>query len=748
MRDILRSIEIEAFRFDGTVAEYLQRSVPLEVVIVIGPLSRGVCLRDKKIIFVGEHELFHDRSQRRKQVRQLSLRRIKSSLAQLRADEHVVDREYGVGIYRGLVHRTIDGVQGDFLAIEYADSKLYLPVQHISRVQRFLGADGHKPVLDKLGSQRWARTKQKVRESVISLAGDLLKLYATRSMTVGWRFDHRGAEDERFADGFPYDETPDQAKAIRETLDDMSSDRPMDRLICGDVGFGKTEVAIRAAFKCFEHGRQVVVLVPTTILVEQHKRSFEERFLGYPAIIGAVSRFYKAADNKRVLEELAKGNVDIIIGTHRLLQHDVVFKDLGLVIIDEEHRFGVKQKERLKQMKANVDVLTLTATPIPRTLHMSLLGIRDVSVIRTPPVDRRPIRTYLAHDDSSVVRDAISRELGRGGQVFFVHNRVQSIGHRSQQIKELFPEARIATAHAKMSEVYLENVMKRFVDHELDILISTSIIESGLDVPRANTIIVDNAHLYGLSQLYQIRGRVGRGTRQSYAYLLVPPKRALSEEARERLKVLQAFDELGAGFQLALRDLEIRGAGNLLGKEQSGSVAAVGFELYTDLLKEAVLHLRGTPEDPASLVDPEVKFAIDAFIPETYIPDVAERLLMYQRLADILTEEDAIALAEEISDRFGEPSQEIRNLIDVMQFRGLLRQYAVAKGEVAGDRLVLTLTHSSPLNPERLLETIKASQGTLKLMKGLVLTLQLTGPQRTPGELYGTVRDLLSQLRA
>lgn len=744
---ILDSIKVSAVLYHGALSDFLEKESGPVVAILEGTLSQGVQMPDERLIIIGEHELFHDRSVRRRKLKAVSSRRILHSLRELHVDDFVVHRDYGIGIYRGLEQRLVEGCVGDFLAIEYADSRLFVPIQHIAKVQRFLGADGQKPVLDRLGSKRWFRAKQKVREATISLAGDLLKLYASRSVQRGWHFDYVGAEDDRFADGFPYDETPDQAGAINETLSDMASDKAMDRLICGDVGFGKTEVAIRAAFKAFQHGKQTAVLVPTTILVEQHRRSFEERFLGYPATVGSVSRFYSDAENKDTLARLASGEIDIIIGTHRLLQPDVHFRDLGLLIIDEEHRFGVRQKERLRQVKSGVDTLTMTATPIPRTLHLSLMGVRDVSVLRTPPVDRRPIRTSLANDDTSVVRDAIQRELQRGGQVFFLHNRVQTVASRAQLLQELFPEARVQHAHGQMPENLLEEVMQRFLNGEIDILVTTTIIESGLDVPNANTIIVDNAHLYGLAQLYQIRGRVGRGSRQAYAYFLIPPRRSLSPEARERLKVLQSFEELGVGFQLAMRDLEIRGAGNMLGKEQSGSIGAVGFELFTDLLREAVAQLKGEALSGFEGIEPEVKIALDACIPEPYIPDVSERLLLYQRLAMIEESREADEILAELTDRFGQPSDDVCNLIEIMRYRGLLRRFAIAKAELSGRKLVLWLTQASPLDPAALLALADAQPQTYRLGKNLALAVQLSAENPPMTTLYRFTEKLLEGLR-
>lgn len=745
LRQLIADLDLHAQIYPPPAGTWLYSHRRAPLAILEGHLSAGVKLPNERIVLVSENEIFKERSYR-KQQKQASLKKLLSSLAQLKENDFVVHSDYGIGIYRGLKHIVVDDKGSDFLHIEYSDSTLYVPVQTIGRVQKFTAAEGQVPALDKLSSTRWTKTKQKVRESVVSLAGDLIKLYASRTVSKGWRFEPMGAEDERFADGFPFDETPDQLKAIEDTIADMASDRPMDRLVCGDVGFGKTEVAIRAAFKCIEHARQVAVLVPTTILVEQHRRSFEDRFQGWPVVVGALSRFYKPAENKATMEKLATGEIDIVIGTHKLLGKDMKFKDLGLLIIDEEHRFGVQQKERLKQLRSKIDVLTLTATPIPRTLHMSLLGIRDISVISTPPVDRRVIRTYLSHEDEGVVRDAILRELQRGGQCFFVHNRVQSIEAVSMELKKLVPEARIEFAHGQMSEVELENIMRRFVNHELDILVATTIVESGLDVPNANTIIVDRAHTYGLAQLYQLRGRVGRGNRQAYAYFLIPSLKKLGTEAQQRLKVLQSLDDLGLGFNLALRDMEIRGAGNLLGKEQSGTVLSVGFELYSQILREAVLNLKGEELDVSETIDPEVKLGINAYIPEHYVPDVSERLVLYQRLAAIQEPEEANALSDEISDRFGPPPLEVSDLIEVMRFRGLLRLGGVVKGEVSRGRLMLSFSPDARVEIESVMSLVKKDPERFRFTKNLTLSIGLDREYTDPRDLYEIARGTLQKV--
>jgi transcription-repair coupling factor (superfamily II helicase) len=714
------------------------------VAILNGHLGAGFKLPTERLIFVSESDIFGERSYRSGTAKRISAKKLLNSLSLLKEGDVVVHIDYGIGIYQGLKHLTVEGLLGDFLQIDYADSRLYLPAQLVGKIQKFVGAEGQQPVIDKLGSTRWARTKQKIKDSIVTLAGDLIRTYASRSVAKGWRFEPQGAEDERFADTFAYDETPDQRKAIDETLSDLASDKPMDRLVCGDVGFGKTEVAIRAAFKCTQHARQVAMLVPTTVLVEQHKKSFVERFAGYPVKVGAVSRFYPAAENQKTLEELARGEIDIIVGTHKLLQPDVQFHDLGLLIIDEEHRFGVKQKERLRAIRQNVDVLTLTATPIPRTLHISLLGIRDVSLISTPPMDRKVVQTHVLEKDEALLRDVIVREIRRGGQVFYIHNKVQNIAMVAAHLAELVPEARFDFAHGQMHEHTLERIMRRFIDREIDVLISTTIVESGIDVPNANTIIIDRADQFGLAQLYQLRGRVGRGKRQAFAYLLVPQLRSLTGEAHERLKVLQSLDSLGVGFNLAMRDLEIRGAGNLLGKEQSGSVLSVGFDMYCRILQEAVADMKGEEPSLEDTIDPDVRIiGVDAYIPEALVPDVGERLVLYQRLSNIRSDDEAFDLQREIEDRFGPISVEVDNLMLLMRYRGLLRRHGVVKADVSPKKATVTFsplallrdgckpTTNTRIDGLKVLSLVQRKPQLYRFGKGNSLSIIFQDPERT-----------------
>jgi transcription-repair coupling factor (superfamily II helicase) len=721
-QDLLINENLHAEIFAGDFSKWLNNlTLRAPITLIQGQISAGFKWDSKKITLINEDEIYFNRSIRTTPTKFASHRKTISTLNKLTPSDFIVHIDFGIGRYNGLTTKTIDGVTGDFLEIEYADSNLLLPIQMIGKIQKYSTPNNDVPRLDKLSSNRWLKTKGKIKEVVATLAGDLIKLYAKRSIARGWRFEPWGAEDERFAESFPYNETPDQLKAIEDTINDMASDRPMDRLICGDVGFGKTEVAIRAAFKCVQHARQVALMAPTTLLCEQHGHSFRERFRGYPVEIGILSRFNTASQNKKTLEMLKNGTLDIVIGTHRLLSRDITFSDLGLLIIDEEQRFGVKQKERLKALKAQIDVLTLTATPIPRTLHMSLIGIRDISVISTPPAKRLAVRTYVARPEESTIRDAILREMNRAGQVFYLHNRVNTIEVVAEQLRSLVPEARVRFAHGQMKEEHLENLMHQFIKHEFDVLVSTTIIESGIDIPNANTIIISDAARYGLATLYQLRGRVGRGTRQAYAYFLTPHKMSLKTNIVERLGFFSNMEDLGLGFELAMRDLEIRGSGNLLGKEQSGHVAAVGFDLYTRILKQALDNLKSSSLEDLEEIQPEVNIGLVAYLPHHYIPDISERLLLYQRLADISDEFDAEDLADEISDRFGPPPIEVRNLQGVMKIRAMLRRTGIVKLERSKlGGFNLTLSPNAPFDIEKIMAL--TTKG-VKLSKNLILSI-------------------------
>jgi transcription-repair coupling factor (superfamily II helicase) len=670
---------------------------------------------------ISEKEIFPDLSLRKSVSGAASVRRFLGSVSQLSENDYVVHIDYGIGVYRGLREMQVDQAISDFLELEYAEgSKLFVPVENIGRVQKYSGAEGRTPALTKLGGKTWEKAKRKVRENVAELAGQLLHVMAEREISKGISFGEIDSEDREFAASFPFEETPDQGSAIAEVLADMARVRPMDRLVCGDVGYGKTEVALRAAFKAANAGKQTAILVPTTVLADQHFSTFRERLADTAVQVSCISRFFSTAENKATLARIADGQTDIVIGTHRLLQRDVRFKDLGLLIIDEEHRFGVAHKEKLKRYRSQVDVLTMTATPIPRTLQMSLTGIRELSLIETPPVNRQVIRTYLATYENSIVREAVLREIGRGGQVFYIHNRVGNIGLIADELAELVPEARIEFAHGQMKERELEKVMHRFVRHEIDVLVSTTIVESGLDIPNANTIIIRRADMFGLAELYQLRGRVGRSARRAYAYLLVSDPKTLGAEAKKRLQVLQSLDDLGVGFRLALQDMEIRGAGNLLGRDQSGQVAVVGFDLYSRILKDAVAELRRqrkAPGDPVErpVVDPEMHTGFPAHIPPVYMPDVAERLLLYQRLIELADEEQAEAILDEIEDRFGKPPDDVRVLVELMALRAQLKAAAISRFTFRDSVISIDFHPEMELNAKRVQEAVAVSDGRLKL---------------------------------
>ncbi len=639
----------------------------------------GVALVTTSDIF---GERVHHGGQKKKRAKDALLGGV-SDWSQLAPGDYLVHQKHGVGRYHGLKKIAVGTVsilqttavgaptpkaqEIDALHLEYDGGTLYLPVYRLGEVQRYVGAEGHQPRIDKLGGVTWEATQSKVKRHVRVLAEELLQIYAQRQSLPGHRFPPADDSFRELEATFPFDETPDQQEAIDAVLGDMEQPRAMDRLVCGDVGYGKTEVAMRAAFKAVEHGRQVAVLVPTTLLAHQHYDNFAERFAPFPARVALLSRFQSPKESKAILKDVAAGIVDVIIGTHRLLQKDVAFRDLGLVIIDEEQWFGVKHKERLKQLRTQVDVLTLTATPIPRTLQMAMSSVRDLSIIDTPPAGRLAIKTDVVRASDKTVRDAILRELGRGGQIYFVHNRVETMERIGAWLHQLVPEARMVMAHGQMDGKLLEAVMLKFVKHEADVLIASAIIQSGLDVPNANTIIVNRADMFGLAQLYQLRGRVGRGGGQAYAYFLIPDEGALTGDAQKRLIAIQQFTELGSGFRIAAADMEIRGAGNLLGKQQSGHIAAIGLDLYMQMVEEAVQRLKGhlVEEEP----EPTLQLPVSAFIPEQFVVDPHQRLSLYKRLTACRQIGELALLHGEIQDRYGLPPEPVERLLEVMQLR-------------------------------------------------------------------------------
>ena len=706
--------------------------------VVVGECAAGFQIPGLGLIVLCEEEIFG--AQRRRLRRPLFQRGAAiASFNDLAPDDLVVHEQHGIGRYHGLRTLASEGHDADFLLLEYADGgRLYLPVERLDLISKYMGAPDGAARLDRLGGGAWQRVKESVRAALREMADALLKLYAARSVAERPHFSADTPWQGEFEAAFRFEETPDQFRAIEEVKADMTGTRPMDRLVAGDVGYGKTEVALRAAFKAVADGRQVAVLVPTTVLAQQHFNTFTERFGPFPARVELLSRFRSPKEQKQVVAGLATGAVDVVIGTHRLLSKDVQFKNLGLLVVDEEHRFGVTHKERLKQLRTSVDVLTLTATPIPRTLHMAMSGVRDLSVIETPPLDRLPVETVVTPFGRTVIREAIERELNRGGQVFFVHNRIQSLASMTTFIKSLVPEARVVMGHGQMAERELEAVMVKFVDGQADVLVSTAIVESGLDIPASNTIIVNRADRFGLAQLYQLRGRVGRERQQAYAYLLVPADGRIDETAQKRLRVIEESTELGAGLRLAIRDLEIRGAGNLLGAAQHGHIAAVGFDLYSKLLAEAVRELRGEPA--AERVDPVISVDVEALLPESYVPEVSQRLALYKRLAEIERAEDIADARAELTDRFGPPPPAVDALLDVVGLRVAARALGVERVEAGRGRAVLTFASSTRVTPEQVLKTIAASRGALTLRK------EYTVESRIPGEPWPAVRDALAKL--
>ena len=678
-----------------------------------GPLSRGFVLPADGLAYVAEEEIFGTRAPRPGPPR---LAADPVALRTLAAGDYVVHAVHGIGKYEGLERRVFDGVEIDLLRILYRDGdRLHVPVYHANQVARYVGQP--EPRLDRLGGASFAKAREKAEASVRVLAEELLRLHAERRAHPGRPVAPADDDFRAFEALFPFEETPDQARAIAEVLADLEAPIPMDRLVCGDVGFGKTEVALRAAFRTVWSGRQVAVLAPTTILTQQHLATFRRRFERFPVRIEPLYRFQTEKEQDDVLRALRAGAVDIVVGTHRLLSGDVHFKDLGLLVIDEEHRFGVAHKERLKRLRRGVAVLTLTATPIPRTLQFALSGLRDLSLVATPPEDRLAVRTTVAQDDPELIRRAIRRELSREGQVFFVHNRIETIYRVADRLRELVPEARLAVAHGRLSEDALERVMVDFVAGRWDVLVCTSIIESGLDIPRANTLIVDRADTFGLAQLYQIRGRIGRSRHQAYCYLLVPPWPKLTAEARQRIETLARFTALGSGFSVASLDLEIRGAGDLLGAEQSGHVAAVGLDLYGHLLEEAVARLRGEP--PPDDLEPELSVDAAALIPADYVEDVGQRLELYQRLAAAPGEEEVRGVAAELRDRFGPLPEETERLVELMAVKTILRRLRAAGLEARAGKVVVHLRPDTRLDPARVLDLVRRPGSTWRVTPDL-----------------------------
>lgn len=673
----------------------------------IGPLSAGFRMQGEGKIVITEEEIFGSRVRTPARIRPRGS--LISSLTDLVEGEAVVHEDYGIGIFRGLMRKTFDGVAGEVMVIEFAGGDLlYHPVERLQVIQKYVSGSEGPPRIDRLGGKGWEKTKARVKQSIREMAKELLDIYARRQLSRRKPYSPMDETFTAFEAAFEFEETPDQAKAIQDVLEAMDSDRPLDHLVCGDVGYGKTEVAMRAAFRAIMDGKQVAILVPTTVLAQQHYDSFTRRFNGYPIVVDVLSRFRRPADQKEVIRKLGEGKIDLIVGTHKLLGKEIQFRDLGLLVVDEEHRFGVAHKERIKKYKAQVDVLTLTATPIPRTLNLSLSGIRDLSVIETPPANRRSIRTHVMRQSDDVLRETILRELNRGGQVFYLHNRVQTIHQRAAALQRLIPEARFGVAHGQMVDRDLEKVMLEFVTGDINVLVCTNIIESGLDIPRANTIIIERADTFGLADLYQLRGRVGRSHVRAYAYLLTPPETLMTRDAMKRLAVIQEHSSLGQGFRIAMRDMEIRGAGNILGTSQSGHVNLVGYEMYLDLLEQTVQEIKG--EEAAPRIDPEINLKLEVLIPEAYVPDPQQRMNLYKRLSRASAESEIDGVEEEMLDLYGRLPTSVAHLIQLMKIRHSMKEIRIQRMDYTKQDLVLSFPPDTRVNPASLVAWAQRDQ--------------------------------------
>ena len=717
----LREYGLSAFCTDDS-----ERQVqPGELLVTYGNLHRGFEYPQIKFVVITEGDMFGVAKKKKKRKKTSYEGQKIQSFSELSPGDYVVHEEHGLGIYCGIEKIEQDKIVKDYLKIEYADGgNLYLPATRLEVIQKYAGSDAKAPKLNRLGSEQWKKTRDRVKGAVKEIAKDLVELYAARQATDGFQYEKDTVWQREFEELFPYEETEDQEEAIEAVKRDMESRKIMDRLICGDVGYGKTEIALRAAFKAVQDGKQVAYLVPTTILAQQHYNTFVQRMKDFPVRVDLLSRFRSAAEQKKTLEDLRKGLVDIVIGTHRILSRDVQFKDLGLLVIDEEQRFGVAHKEKIKKLKENVDVITLTATPIPRTLHMSLAGIRDMSVLEEPPVDRVPIQTYVMEYNDEMVREAILRETARNGQVYYVYNRVQDIADMAARVSRLVPDVTVVYAHGQMNERQLERIMLDFVNGEIDVLVSTTIIETGLDIPNVNTIIIQDADRMGLSQLYQLRGRVGRSSRTAYAFLMYRRDKILKEEAEKRLKAIREFTELGSGIRIAMRDLEIRGAGNVLGAEQHGHMEAVGYDLYCKLLNQAVRALKGRRTEEEDF-NTTVECDIDAYIPSSYIKNEYQKLDIYKRISAIENEEESMDMQDELIDRFGDIPKPVENLLQVAQLKSMAHRAFVTEVDINRQEIRLLMFPRARLNTVQIPALVQEYGGNLRMAAG-----------QTPGFIY------------
>jgi len=731
--------------FDGGVIAPIIDSrelVTFEGVVAVtrGKLSSGFFLPG--LLVLTEKEIFGERPLYRP-LKKSKLSHLLTSMEDIAPGDFVVHRDHGIGRFVGIQREGSGCIEGDLMLLEYAGGdRLHIPLYNIDRIKKYSAAEGVSPSLDRLGGKTWQRKREKVRKAVKEMAEKLLRLYAEREVTNSVSFSPDTELHREFYEFFPYEETPDQIKAIEEIGRDMESERPMDRLLCGDVGYGKTEVAMRAAFKAVYDGKQVAVLVPTTILCEQHYLTFRSRFSGFPVSIDYLSRFKSKKEQDLTVGSLAKGEIDLIIGTHSLLRKDISFSDLGLLVIDEEHRFGVGQKEKIKALKKGVDVLSMTATPIPRTLHMALSGIRGMSIIETPPEERLAVRSVVAVFDQRLIKEAMERELHRGGQVLFVHNTVHDIEKMADLLKRLLPGARFAVGHGQMAEKRLEEVMMKFIKGQVDVLVSTTIIGSGIDIPTANTIIIDRADKIGLSDLYQLRGRVGRSNVRAYAYLLVPGMDVITEEAKKRLQAIREMSYLGAGFRLAMKDLEMRGAGNLLGAEQSGHIHAVGFDLYVEMLENAVAELKGTEVKEER--EPSITLKVAALIPESYIEDMTVRLSVYRRIANAKNREDLEDMESEMKDRFGAPPGEVGNLLEIMKLKIMARKLLITRISETDGKVRFIFAEETPVRPDQIFSLQETFHGIRFHKDGFEFSLR----GLPTGESHNEICRVMSALNA
>ncbi|HSQ23255.1 MAG TPA: transcription-repair coupling factor, partial [Pyrinomonadaceae bacterium] len=779
--EILRDYEVNARL--TSVDERAEPSTAFDAVVTVGklsggfelgthasgvPLSGGAHVRGMRtgLLVHVESDLFDEAAEPALERRSTAIKREKkrraraaaflSDFRDLKVNDFVVHIDHGIARFGGLVTldvgpgqsyeklKPVEQPRGEFMLLYYADeAKLYVPVERLDLVQRYSSAEGNQPTLDRLGGLGWHKTKAKAKRAMRDMADELLRLYAERKLVQGHAFPTDAPWQREFEEGFEYTLTPDQETAIEDVKQDMQTPTPMDRLLCGDVGYGKTEVAMRAAFKAVMDGKQAAVLTPTTILAYQHFDTFRQRFAPFPVKIELLSRFRSSKEQKEVVKRVESGDVDVVIGTHRMLSKDVGFRDLGLVVVDEEQRFGVAHKERLKQLKKRVDVLTLSATPIPRTLNMSLSGLRDMSLIETPPSDRLAIQTQVVQSSDAVIKSAIELELARGGQVFFIHNRVESIETIAALVKRLVPQARIAVAHGQMNEKEMESIMLDFIAYKHDVLVATTIIENGIDIPRANTIIINRADNYGLSQLYQLRGRVGRSNRRAYAYLLIPAEQELTPIARRRLAAIREFSDLGAGFRIAALDLELRGAGNLLGGQQSGHMDALGFDLYTQMLERTVAELRGEQVEDEPTVS--INLGVDVAIPENYISDMGQRLRTYKRVSSARDEDALAAISAETEDRYGKIPEPVEDLFDYARLRQAAELVGVVSIDRIRDGIAIKLAEKARVAPEKLMDLIRGRDGATFAPSG-VLRLELSEEERD--EVLAVARRVLLQIRA